>query len=170
MQQFREAQCVPGAPSASSSSMLFALHHGEGERPAVIFDEHVRFGEALQRKEGPPAAAWPNDRTPGRRLRVGYTSPDFRRHPVGFFITPVLEAHDRTALELFAYGNDRAGDDVQTRVRAAVDHFVDVTGWSDARLAARVADSLGLADVDVSDAPTNVAAVDRILDLCPSAR
>jgi len=37
-------------------------------------------------------------------------------------------------------------------------------------LAARVADSLGLADVDVSDAPTNVAAVDRILDLCPSAR
>lgn len=37
-------------------------------------------------------------------------------------------------------------------------------------LAARVADALGLVDVDVSDAPTSVAAVDQILATCPSAR
>ena len=43
------------------------------------------------------------DRTPGRRLRVGYVSPDFRQHAVALFAEPLLAAHDRTQVELFCY-------------------------------------------------------------------
>ena len=43
------------------------------------------------------------DRTPGRKLRVGYVSPDFRQHAVALFAEPLLAAHDRAQVELFCY-------------------------------------------------------------------
>ena len=45
-----------------------------------------------------------NDR-PDRRLRVGYVSPDFRSHPVGRFLLPLLEAHDHEEFQIFCYAS-----------------------------------------------------------------
>ncbi len=39
----------------------------------------------------------------GRRLRIGYVSPAFGALQVRQFITPILEAHDPTAVEVFLY-------------------------------------------------------------------
>ncbi|MBS0409505.1 MAG: hypothetical protein JSR86_06280 [Proteobacteria bacterium] len=52
-----------------------------------------------------PAASRPLSRRPlaGRKLRVGYVSPSFARTQIHQFIAPVLEAHDRDAVELFLY-------------------------------------------------------------------
>lgn len=83
----------------------------------------------------PPSAAAPPPPAPavleGRKLRVGYMSPDFRTHSMINFILPILENHDRDAFEVHAYGELRVGD-TQTRV---VQDMVD--GW---RLTTRVSD------------------------------
>jgi predicted O-linked N-acetylglucosamine transferase (SPINDLY family) len=44
-----------------------------------------------------------NPRSTGRRLRVGYVSPAFGALQVRQFITPILEAHDPAAVEVFLY-------------------------------------------------------------------
>ena len=43
----------------------------------------------------PFLAAHENDPSPGRRLRVGYISADFRQHVVGMNLLPLLREHDR---------------------------------------------------------------------------
>ena len=69
------------------------------------------------------------------RIRIGYFSPDFRRHAVTSLILEMLEQHDRQKFEVFAYyfpplGNDRS--DFRTdAVRSAVDQFHQVGHWSD---------------------------------------
>ena len=67
----------------------------------------------------PARASFELDRTPGRRLRVGYVSPDFRQHAVALFAEPLLAAHDRAAVELFCYAEVPAPDAVTATVPRA---------------------------------------------------
>ena len=65
----------------------------------------------------------------GRRVRVGYLSGDFRRHAVGFIIPEVLERHDRSRFEVFAYSTHpaEAGDPIRPRLAQAFEHFNEVS-------------------------------------------
>jgi predicted O-linked N-acetylglucosamine transferase (SPINDLY family) len=78
----------------------------------------------------------------GQRLRIGYLSSDLREHAVGFALSEVLELHDKTQVEIFAYycGEARVNDPVQTRMRAAVDAWRDIAMMSDLEAAILIAD------------------------------
>lgn len=84
------------------------------------------------------------------RIRIGYFSPDFRRHAVTSLILEMLEQHDSNKFEVFAYyfpplGNDRS-DEKTDAVRAAVDHFHQVGQFSDEEIIKQVrADKIHIA-------------------------
>lgn len=68
------------------------------------------------------------DRSQGReRLRVGYLSSDFHEHPAAYLLAEVFELHDRERFEIYAYsyGPDD-GSAMRARLRAALEHFVDI--------------------------------------------
>ncbi len=64
------------------------------------------------------------------RLRLGYISPDFRHHAVGFLVHRLFEHHDRAAFEVFAYSLHCSDDEFQQAVRKGVDVFRDVSAMS----------------------------------------
>lgn len=71
-----------------------------------------------------------------QRLRIGYLSPDFRDHPVGFLVQSLIERHDRTRFEIFAFGLHRGdGGTVARRIAAGADAFVDLADAGDLRAA-----------------------------------
>ena len=78
----------------------------------------------------------------GKRLRIGYVSSDLREHAVGFALCEVLELHDKSKLEIFAYycGDARSGDATHDRIRAAVDQWCDIGRLSDQQAAQKIAD------------------------------
>ncbi len=53
-----------------------------------------------------------NDRDPHRRLRVGFVSADFGRHPVGYFLIRALEHLDRGQCETVCYSDRMIEDDL----------------------------------------------------------
>jgi predicted O-linked N-acetylglucosamine transferase (SPINDLY family) len=73
-----------------------------------------------------------------RRLRIGYVSPDFRRHSVSYFIEPILEAHDRSQFEVFCYADELHSDEVTRRLRGLADHWRNIASLDDEQLAQRV--------------------------------
>jgi len=77
----------------------------------------------------------------GGRLRIGYLSSDLREHAVGHLTAELFEAHDPEAVELFAYYcGPAAADPLNQRIKAAFDHWTDLTGLGDAEAARRIAD------------------------------
>src|SRR5690606_10622564 len=68
----------------------------------------------------------PPGHTDGRKLRVGYLSEMFRKHPLSYLIVELLEQHDRSRFEIhgFSYGRDD-GSSIRRRVEAAFDTFHD---------------------------------------------
>ena len=55
------------------------------------------------RRFGVPGHKHENVRDPHRRLRVGFVSHDFGRHPVGYFLIRVLENLGRAQWEIICY-------------------------------------------------------------------
>lgn len=108
---------------AAQSSLLFTLNLSAEVDSATIFREHARIGEAIVRSIGHRFASWTNRPDPERRIKVGYVSGDFRRHPTALFLRPVLEGHDRARHEVHCYSNHPSVDDVTRLLRASVEHW-----------------------------------------------
>jgi len=117
-------------------NLLLWLQYSDRDPPA-IFEAHRRWGEMVE--QGLPAPApHLNPRDPERRLRVGYVSPDFRVHSVAWFLAPLLAAHDRQAVEIFAYADVPRPDATTRRLRSFCDHWLPTVGMSDAALTERI--------------------------------
>ncbi|AFZ58969.1 methyltransferase FkbM family [Anabaena cylindrica PCC 7122] len=76
-----------------------------------------------------------NDKTPHRRLRIGYISPDFRRHSVSTFIKPIFQHHDRTQVEVFCYGEVNEPDAITDEIIDICDAWRSTVGLSDLQVA-----------------------------------
>lgn len=77
----------------------------------------------------------------GRRPRIGYISSDLRDHAVGYLMAELFEVHDKSRVEVFAYYcGPESSDGLNTRIRAAVEHFIDIRPMSDDEAAQRIAD------------------------------
>lgn len=124
---FDRARALAPADASIASAALFADHYDPIGAPA----------DALAR-----ARAWPNpapgaarpsprDPDPERRLRVAYASPDFANHSCSYFLAPLLAAHDRAAVEVFAYSDVAAPDGVTAAFRGLDLVWRDMTGRDD---------------------------------------
>ena len=118
------------------SNLVYALNYPSHIPEAEIFAQHREWSE---RFEWPVAVDQRPPRPPlnGRKLRIGYISGDFRRHSVAFFFEPLLEAHDRSQVEIFCYANIRFSDDVTQRIMQQC-HWRPITGLDDNQAAALI--------------------------------
>ena len=114
-------------------ALLFGLNFLPGLGATTLLAEHRRWGEDIAGRI--PAGAPRRDLDPARRLRVGYVSPDFRRHPVAQFMLPLLREHDAAQVETFCYANHEHDDDMTQQVRALSDHWRAVRTLDDTALA-----------------------------------
>ncbi|MFQ5435683.1 MAG: tetratricopeptide repeat protein, partial [Anaerolineae bacterium] len=62
------------------------------------------------------------------KLRIGYVSPDLKRHAVSTFLEPILAAHDHQAFEIFCYAEVAQPDEITERLRIHSDGWRDTTG------------------------------------------
>jgi len=106
--------------------------------PEEVFEAHRAWATAVAAPLYPSAPRYRNARDAYRRLRIGYVSPDLRRHPVGAMFAPVLERHDPARMETFCYYNYPRGDVMTERMRRAAHHWRDVFGQDDAAVAEAV--------------------------------
>ena len=130
-------QATASAPTLQyiHSNLLLALHYPADYDPDTTFAEHVRWGRQF---EGTPARHSPCEaiaRDPGRRLRIGYVSGDFREHVMGRYSETIVSTHDRNQVEVFCYANVRKEDARTQRIRAAADRWRSVVGLSDTEAA-----------------------------------
>ncbi len=110
------------------SGRLLAQHYLDDVTHEELFAEHAAFGAAV----GEPAATrtLPNPPEPGRRLRVGFLSPDLRAHSVAYFLEPLLAHLDRTQFEIFLYHDHPRVDAMSARLRAHAAAWRHVAGWT----------------------------------------
>jgi predicted O-linked N-acetylglucosamine transferase (SPINDLY family) len=134
---YRRALTLDPQSAEIHSNILLSLYlHPASTAERIAQEQRLwqqQHGEPLRRHFRPHL----NDRSPERRLRVGYVSPDFRSHPVGHTLLPIFAAHDRAHFEWFCYSTTTP-DAVTERFRAQATHWRDVGEITEEALAARI--------------------------------
>ena len=72
-----------------------------------------------------------NTPDPGRRLRIGYVSSDFRTHSVAYFLDPLFGNHDEAQVETYAYACSPQRDETTERLCAKAHHWRDLSSLDD---------------------------------------
>lgn len=116
------------------SNLLMCLHYHPQATEAVILEKALDFASRVEKVR--TSSCTPAD--PDRRLRIGYVSGDFKRHPVGYFLSRVLTNHDPNAVEIFCYSNTHRADDLTALLKGAADHWRSLVGLSDQTAAALI--------------------------------
>lgn len=111
------------------SNLIYTIHYDPRYDGCATLKEQLewarRYAEPLSAEEG--KRTFENPRMPDRRLRIGYVSPDFRGHPVGRFLKPLLANHDRERFEIICFSNVQRGDAFTDDLKGFVD------GWHETR-------------------------------------
>ena len=135
---FRHAlQLDPDLP-VCHSNLLFLLNYNSRYNAEVVFREHLNFAERFEKQLSSAIAYHKNDKSPIRRLRIGYISPDFRRHSLAFFMEPVLAAHNRSEVQVFCYSDVLVQDQMTRRINACADQWRNIIGVPDDQVAALI--------------------------------
>jgi protein O-GlcNAc transferase len=141
---YRRAMELKRDFAAAHSNMLFALQYRDGATPSALAAAHQEYDHLHAE---PLRAAWrphenARDRAPSagwsRPLRFGFVSPDFGRHPVGFFLIRALENLDRGQCQSVCYSTRFLHDDLTARFHAAAALWRDVVGLNNDQLVQRI--------------------------------
>jgi predicted O-linked N-acetylglucosamine transferase (SPINDLY family) len=121
----------------SYHNLLLTLNYPEHVNREEIFAAHRAFADRFEHPDTWPAH-YSNPPEPERRLRIGYLSPDFRRHSVSFFVEPLIRRHDRERFEVFCYANNANDDDMTAHLKGLADGWRSLFGVADAEIARMV--------------------------------
>jgi len=98
--------------TVAHSLLTFSLNYETGVEPTKIYElsrEWARLAK-LALKNVPQFHD--NVIDPDRPLRLGFVSPDFRRHPVGYFVQSFLMLHDRDDFKVYCYSDVQNEDEI----------------------------------------------------------
>ncbi|MFN6365570.1 MAG: FkbM family methyltransferase [Aphanizomenon sp.] len=118
------------------SCFLFNLSSLVSFTPQEILDSaKLWYQQQVVSQWLPTLTTHSNNKTPHRRLRIGYISPDFKRHSVSSFIKPVFQHHDRTQVEVFCYGEVKEPDTITEEIIDICDAWRSTVGLADLQVA-----------------------------------
>jgi protein O-GlcNAc transferase len=109
------------------SNYLFNSHYLPELDCEKLFTDHKRWAQFNAVKDF-VVSDHKNVRDLDRKLRIGYISPDFRAHPVGVLIKPIIDSHDRNDYEVFGYGNVGNRDSFTEHMKSRFDHYRNIIG------------------------------------------
>jgi protein O-GlcNAc transferase len=140
IEEFREAIRIKPEYKDAHNNLVFAVQFHPDYEAGAVREEIARCNARHAQPPGNLIRPHGNDRNPDRRLRIGYVSADFRNHSVSQFLLPLFEKHDHSQCEVFCFSDVLKQDGMTVRLRARVDHWQSICGWTDDRVADRIRD------------------------------
>jgi predicted O-linked N-acetylglucosamine transferase (SPINDLY family) len=135
-------RCVELKPSSLEihSNLILTLHYD----PTATAEDLTAAHEAWNRQHPSPHLSHKNVPETGRRLRLGFVSPDLRDHVVGRALLPSFRRFDPARFELYCYGNtvaDAVGEEFKSGCHA----------WRElgTKTAAQLAEAIAADGVDI---------------------
>ncbi len=99
---YRQSLKIAPDNARGHSNLLMTLNYMGNFSSEYVFEEHKAWGDRHANK---PIKSIEIEPIENRLIRVGYISPDFRQHSVGYFIEPLLESHNKDKFEITCYSS-----------------------------------------------------------------
>ena len=121
-------------------SLLFDLNYSSDMTAEEIFEYYEqfdkKFGLPLKHKRN----TFAQPKIQKNKLKIGYVSPDFKRHSVQSFLLPTLAHHNHDKFEVFAFAELDKADLITEQYKSYVDHWIRTEKIKDDELVKKIRD------------------------------
>jgi len=131
---YDRALAIAPDPIVASARIAALEFHSDFDAPALL-SECRAWDAAYAQPLRAAIAPHTNDRTPDRRLKIGYVSPDFCEGALGRAVLPLLRQHDRARFEVVCYSCSAHSDDLTNTLASHADQWRDLSRLDDASAA-----------------------------------
>lgn len=138
--QYRHALALKPTDAVAHSNLLLCLHYHPAYDSATLFAHHRAWNEQHAGHLTATRVPHRNRRDRERPLRIGYVSPDFKRHHGDCLLEPVLTAHDHSQFAVYGYSMVVTADEITRRMQAHADEWREIGGMSDDDVAQLIRD------------------------------
>lgn len=132
---FQRALEADPANVAAHAGLMFGMLFSSQACAQDILDAGRRFDRNVCQPLNKHYSFTERNRSPERKLRIGWVSADLRAHPVGAFIAPFFPQLDRSCVESYVYDNWPTADNVTLMIRPYATVWRTVRGIGDNALA-----------------------------------
>ncbi len=122
------------------SNLLFCMNYHADLSADLIYQTYKEFDQRFGEPGKRYWRSFTQQKDPGRRLRIGYVTPSFYNQVCKYFLIPLLDWHDHTQFELFAYANPPCEDETTAYYKTRFEHWVDIRAMTDDQLEQRIRD------------------------------
>ena len=122
---------LDGTQVGMASNVLFEYNNLYPPGRDLVFQGHLEWAAKFEAPLQKPADFSDRDRDPLRKLRIGYVSGDFTRHPVGFLLRDILRHHDESRFSVHCFSMLIRPEEVLPELREAADTWEDIFFLSD---------------------------------------
>jgi protein O-GlcNAc transferase len=130
---YRKATSLDPSDAGIHSGLLYTLCFESGMTQSRLIDEHRQW--ARRHMDHLWCGIHPNSPDQNRKLRIGYVSPNFKLHPIGRFMLPLLVEHDHAAFGIYLYSAKTSSDDLASKLKARASTWRDISVMDDAAAA-----------------------------------
>jgi protein O-GlcNAc transferase len=141
-EQFRSALSIDPYNSVANSNLLLTINYDPSNTPEQIFNAHKSWGLLVSSRQE-SKFNYNNNQDDSRKIRLGFVSPDFCKHPSSYFLEPVFRYLDRELFEIYCFSNTIHIDNKTEFFKNKSDHWYEI-GQMDDFQAAKLVNSLGI--------------------------
>jgi predicted O-linked N-acetylglucosamine transferase (SPINDLY family) len=150
---------LDGSQAVMGSNVLFEYNNLSQPGREAVFLRHCEWAVHFETPLLAPGNFLTHHCDPERRLRIGYVSGDFTRHPVGFLLRDILRHHDEKKFEVRCFSMVIRAEEVLQELREAADEWEDIFFLSDEE----VIDIIRKAKIDILVDLSGHTAYNRLL-------
>ncbi len=117
IESFRLTLSLDATLHNAHSNIIFLMPFVPGVNSLSVLEETRAWSRAFAEQQQAKISPHGNDRSPDRRLRIGYVSAHFYNHCQAFFTTPLFENHDHDQFEIYGYSSVDNPDEATLRLK-----------------------------------------------------
>lgn len=129
---YRQAISLDAEVLDAYSNMLYVLNFSSDlhcQIREIASQVYERFQRAVNQSKRSDSVI------SGRKVNIGYISPDFRDHSVSYFFLPLLKGHDRSCFKICCYYNNCYSDSMTAEIKSMTDVWHDISSMTDGEVA-----------------------------------
>jgi len=135
---FNNAVKLHPAEPRLHSKLIFAMQYSPACNLSDILKESLRWNERFGGSYRFITEAEQYTRKLGKKITIGFVSPDLCRHPVGNFISALFAGDDHNELKFIVYSDLPGEDEVTRYIRSKADEWRWIFGLQDSAVARMV--------------------------------
>ncbi len=114
-------------------NLLLSINYNEKYSASDVFIQHKRWGESKNEIK----RVYSNVKNADKKIKIGFISPDFCKHPGSHFLKAVLCLESKT-FDVFCYAQIQTRDTLTNQFKISAPHWIEIQNLTDEELCNRI--------------------------------